>query len=217
MRSLWTVSQRTAASQTPLFHRIITPVIVARPVCCVHSLGDVHMKCSSIPISAAAACLIVMSLAAEAQVLWQKASYGMTVAQVKQAFPNAIEPSDGGTLYSGAKELLRERDVEVAGEKFDAGFLFNAGKLEQVTLKAKERKRFGLMFPTFEQIRILLRARYGRELSSDVERGSTMSTAKAEFLHGKTNISVLLLGVSDNSALLNINYQVRLAREAEKL
>jgi hypothetical protein len=152
-----------------------------------------------------------------AQTLWQSATHGMTVAQVKQSFPKAIQPEVPETLGNGAKELLRERGVAIGTMTFDARFMFKDGKLEQVTLAATDRKAFNLMMSSFDEMRTLLRARYGSEVSSKVDRDSSMGTAKADWLHGRTNISLLLIGIGGNPAVFNINYQVRLAREADRL
>jgi hypothetical protein len=44
-----------------------------------------------------------------------------------------------------------------------------------------------------------------------------MQERQALWLSGKTNISLYLMAISDADAVLNVNYQVRLAQEAEKL
>ena len=164
-----------------------------------------------------AAIAIGLSFNASAQTLWQKASFGMTVAQVTFAFPKATSVRDGDALNTGAKELLRESGVVLGGSEFEAQFFFNNQKLEQVTLKATEPRQFELMISTFEQMRTLLRARYGRELSSSIKSEPLLSKAEADWVVGKTNVSLFLLGIGQNPAVLNINYQVRMAKDAERL
>ena len=44
-----------------------------------------------------------------------------------------------------------------------------------------------------------------------------MGTAEAKWLSGRTNITLICMGVGNNEAVMNLVYQVRLSEEADKL
>lgn len=153
---------------------------------------------------------------AHAQTLWGKSQYGMTAEQVKAVFPNAENPAKPSQLGNGAKALLSLPGVQIAGTTFRANFYFLSEKLVQVTLTSQDRGQFDTVLRTFETIEELLRAKYGREIQREVKRG-TLSQASATWMSGSTNVSVLAMGVAEHDAILNINYQLRISQEAEKL
>ncbi|SMF82156.1 hypothetical protein SAMN06265365_14239 [Tistlia consotensis] len=149
--------------------------------------------------------------------LWGGTSFGMTEAQVRKAVPKALRPEDPGTLAGGTSELLRLSGITISGHSYTAHFYFTKGKLKQVTLSADQRRPFQLMKGVFDDLVVLLRAKYGKELTQKVETGQLSSSASADFLSGRTNVSMVLLGVEGTPAILNINYQARIAGEADKL
>lgn len=151
-----------------------------------------------------------------AQTLWTKAEYGMTVEQVKAAFPDAVTASKPSQLYGGAVGLLTLPGIHVAASDFHATFYFAAGKLIQVTLSSDKRSSFEGMLVTFGAVEEILRAKYGAELQRQVSRG-VYSSAEASWLAGPVNITLLASGVGANDGLLNIVYQVRISKEVEKL
>lgn len=152
-----------------------------------------------------------------AQTLWNGTTYGMSPAKVKSIVPNASKPEESpGALSGGSIELLRLSGVEIVGHTFNASFYFKDSKLSQVTLSAAEELPFSSRVRTFESLTEALRVKYGKELSSRAS-GGVLPTMEANWQSGKTNISVLLMGMGDSGSLLNVNYQVRLAAEAGKL
>lgn len=162
--------------------------------------------------------LFIAQSVASAQSLWSQTEYGMTVEQVKSVIPNAITPETPGDLYGGAKELLRLENVEIVNRDFIVHFYFLGGKLTQVTLSLRKGYDRESVKLTVDSLNEVLRAKYGREINEDINRGALPSRSTT-WMSGRTNITVYS-STSDsdrNYYLLNIIYQVRLAREADKL
>lgn len=153
-----------------------------------------------------------------AQTLWQGAAYGMSVDEVRKVVPDAVPPrKDPGHLGDGSQELLRLDGIELVNKKFAASFFFKAKKLSQVTLSLQNGRSFDEALGVFDSLTEALRAKYGPEISRKIDRGRLLDTAKATWLLGGTNVSLFLMGVGKDYAVLNVNYQVRLAKEADKL
>lgn len=165
-----------------------------------------------------AAFLFVLFFAtpATAQELWNKAEYGMTVKQVMHAVPGSKPVKDGGTLKDGAVELLRLTGIEISQQQFDAEFFFKNDRLVQVTLSCTNPKKFILMTSVFDSILTTLRSKYGTELNSSSQQGIA-NIQDATFVSGGKNITLVIIGIGDNPVILSIVYQVRIAKEAEKL
>lgn len=69
--------------------------------------------------------------------LWGSTSYGMTLKEVLATVPNAQTTPNSiqhTFLDPNAHALAKLDNVEIAGEAFSAWFIFNNGKLNQVTL-----------------------------------------------------------------------------------
>lgn len=157
---------------------------------------------------------------AAAQALWGGTIYGMTRAEVRKAVPEAVEvaPTEGTTLNSGEVESLAVPKVSLVNEEFRAIFYFRGDALTQVTLKKLDASTFKLEAGTFDSLVTALRAKYGAELSRDAPGGGGVaSTRQVVWLSGRTNITLFMLGVGASPATLNLNYQVRVAKDADKL
>jgi hypothetical protein len=152
-----------------------------------------------------------------AQTLWNGTTLGMSVDQVRKSVPNVHEPESApGSLGTGAKELLRLDDVELAGHTFHAAFYFLGRSLSQVSLVLDNPPSLHGAMLIFDSITDALRAKYGHELSKDTHPG-LLAFTEAHWLSGRTNITLMASGVADNPAILNIIYQVRIAKDADKL
>lgn len=149
-----------------------------------------------------------------AQSLWGTTEYGMSVSQVQSLYPDAKAPVAMSTLYGGVKGLLTIPGIEIVNNQFTAIFYFKDEKLVQVTLK-REYASFSSAIPDFKDLTTALRAKYGQEVSSGVER--SLSQATANWLSGKTNITLFAHAMGGSDATLSINYQVRIAKDADKL
>jgi len=153
--------------------------------------------------------------AAKAQVLWQGARAGMSVEEVLKALPGATRyvPAPGDKLGDGATELVTAPDQMISEKMFRPRFYFSNYRLEQVTLSLQGADDSRIARITFEDVFIALRAKYGPEVVlKDTDIGK-----EADWLHGKTNITLFLISNSDTTPLLNIIYQMRVAGDAVHL
>ena len=153
---------------------------------------------------------------AQAQVLWNGTRYGMTTDQVIKIVKLAKTPDSPNVWGDGARELLRIEEIKIVNNNFYASFFFLKGRLTQVTLSIENAGSFEDAIRVFNSLTEVLRVKYGAEMMRNVKRG-TLNTADAEWMSGRTNINVSALSVGDNLASLNVNYQVRIATEADKL
>jgi hypothetical protein len=151
-----------------------------------------------------------------AQSLWGGTEYGMSPSQVRAQYPKSEFSETPGALHGGAKGLLMLPGIEIVNKKFTAIFYFKDEKLEQVVLSCEKQPNFDSAFLVFVALANALRSKYGQEISKDVRR-DLLNQANAVWLSGKTNISMIATGVADNAAVLNVNYQVRISKDADKL
>lgn len=152
---------------------------------------------------------------AQAPMLWHGARYGMSPKEVKAVIPQASPPAKPSHLAGGAVELLHLDGIEIARSQFSASFYFADNKLSQVTLTVP-KKNFDEALLVFNDVTDALRAKYGKEITHTVQRG-VLNRAEAIWMNGRTNIDLFLMSVREHTAFLNINYQVRLAKDADKL
>jgi hypothetical protein len=152
-----------------------------------------------------------------AQTLWHDTAYGMSVDDVKKVVPKAAPPATNPEhLADGSEELLRLEGIELVNQEFRASFFFKAKRLTQVTLSLQKDHTFDDALRVFNTLTEALRTKYGPEISRQTHRGM-LNTAQAEWVSGRTNVNLIALSVGENDANLNVNYQVRLAKEADKL
>lgn len=159
--------------------------------------------------------LLAPATGTAAQPLWNGTEYGMSLEQVKAVVPQASAPAKPSRLYDGSQELLRLENVEVAGNKFAARFYFKDGKLAQVTLSLQEERKFDNVMPVFDAIIEALRAKYGQEITREIQRAK-LNRAYAEWNRDGTRIDILSMSVGEHDAMLNINYQVRAEADRAK-
>jgi hypothetical protein len=152
-----------------------------------------------------------------AQALWDGTYYGMSKQEVLKTVPGARIIYDGDCLAGGAKELIRAENIKIVNELFNAKFYFINNKLEQVTLTLRNKAPFYKVIIIFDSLTEALRSKYGAELDKKIDNTSILKQARATWMAGKTNINMLAMTVGDHPAILNINYQIRVSKEAEKL
>lgn len=155
--------------------------------------------------------LLLTTLSASAQSLWQESKYGMTLAQVQTKFPDASPPADPETIYGGAAELLRITDVEMVGHKFIASFFFKDERLVQVMLILEEKNGTAAK-QVFDSLSEEFKARYGAEVLKEKKSG-TMTAYRSKWMHEETSIILYFNVMEPHEPILNIVYQVRPASE----
>ena len=155
-------------------------------------------------------------LTSQAQALWSTTRSGMSLEDVRKVVPGTHAPSNPERFGDGTREYLRLDNVEVVGHPFSAHFYFKEGKLSQVTLGMKGKNSFTTTQEVFKLLSEPLRVKYGQEISHE-EKSYPFPMAQATWMSGRTNINVVTLAVNPRDALLNINYQTRLAADVDKL
>lgn len=163
--------------------------------------------------------LLISAANAHSQVLWNGAEFGMTVQQIQKLFPKAIRPDDPNHLGtdSAAVEGLRLNNVEIGGEKFSAQFYFNKeNKLDQVTLAMNGAEDWTSSKLAFDHLSDALTSKYGKALSEKF-MDSPLNWAERNWMTGRVNVNLLAIAVNGEGASLPINYQVRVAKDADKL
>src|SRR5690348_14656423 len=82
--------------------------------------------------------LVMLALSGvEAAPLWQNAHTGMTMAQVRAAFPSAVTPTKKNKIAGGATCELEIPRYEVASDNYRVCFFFKSNSLIQVMLSAE--------------------------------------------------------------------------------
>lgn len=175
-------------------------------------------------IGAIATAAVLASPSVFAQSLWHGTTFGMTVDQVVAAVPEATpatnkNPGNGIRFNSQfAPELLHVDDVQLVNQKFSGSFYFLNDRLVQATLHIKDGGSYDTGL-AYDNLVTALRAKYGQELSAKNNVIGSMVTRDTEWISGRTNINLhyTKIGDNDTTPLLNINYQVRIAGDADKL
>src|SRR3954469_17639977 len=80
----------------------------------------------------------LMPILGYADALWPSAKYGMSVAEVMKAVPDAKPSPHASRLVTGPREELRSERVQLAGRSFAAELCFSQGQLVQVLLSLPE-------------------------------------------------------------------------------
>ena len=155
--------------------------------------------------------------AAIAQQLWSHSKAGMSVDEVKAKFPEAAIPKKSNNLANGAIEKLQIENLVIDGNPFRVRFYFLDEKLIQVTLSFAEKKSFNLSMLRYRNISTILRSKYGHEIGKRSKRGLLNMEERQWRTTGGTNISNLMISVGNGEAVWNINQQIRMLTEAEKL
>lgn len=159
-----------------------------------------------------------LSNQAWAQELWQGAAHGMTIEQVRAVLPRAIPPkSSPDIIPPDLTERLRIPDYEIVGIRFEAKFFFKSDLLAQVMLKAPDDIPLAKAQRAFDALNEALRAKYGQGTPSS-SSSIFLQTRAVTWQAGRTNVSLNLIVVGDAPpVVLNVNYQARVAAEADKL
>ena len=163
------------------------------------------------------ALIISISVPAKAQSLWGDTTSGMNPSQVIEVVKGSRLAQDGDTLGTGARELIRLDDLNVVNELFDVRFYFLEQSLTQVTLGLNDERSFSSTLLVFDSLADALRSKYGKEMSESIDSRSILKKAEANWVTSRTNINLLVLSVGNSPAILNLNYQIRLSEEADKL
>lgn len=161
--------------------------------------------------------ILMIAIPVQAQPLWGETTSGMSPSQVITAVKGSRLIQDGSSLAGELeKELVRLDDLSVVNESFKVRFYFFEDKLTQVTLNLNDEKSYSQALPVLDLLIDTLRSEYGKEVTRDVGNGPILEHSEATWVNGKTNISVIVLAVGDNSVVFNVNYQTGSLTDAEE-
>lgn len=98
--------------------------------------------------------------------LWDKASFGMTINEVKKIYPDAMyykKPETMGTKEQKirCKNILKFDHVNVGGYDFTSNFCFRNNKLQQILLVINGKMNADQGLFAYEHVRSALLKKYG--------------------------------------------------------
>lgn len=167
--------------------------------------------------------IVLMSLvtlvatSAQAQQLWDRARDGMTVAEVRKAFPKAKDNPKASMpnqqRVDGAKWMLELPDVKIAGLTFIASFAFLNDELDQVNLNAEGSTK--QIKDAHTRLVNSFRAKYGAPVEENNFSTKYHSNVSEKWMSNSTQISILTI---NNNAVpgidqlgigsIDINYRI---------
>jgi hypothetical protein len=104
---------------------------------------------------------------ANAQTLWNGISAGMSADDVRRAIPSAyVLPATEQKTRGDRVRLMSSAPELIDGTSYRPGYTFKSGRLAIVELSAEDVYKGAITFGTFERVRDLLRARYGKEIEA---------------------------------------------------
>lgn len=155
-----------------------------------------------------------------AQQLWQAANIGDSPQEIRSKFPEAIisENPNADILHGGEQCLVRIPKYVVSSATFRTCFYFSDGQLSQVTIGLVHFQPTDSIEALFDRVLESLTSKYG-PADSQEDKSGMMTMRDRDWYLGKVNISVVLVhfGDDDDDPVLNINYQTRMGKDADKL
>lgn len=155
--------------------------------------------------------------------LWRDTFYGMSLKEVLSREPNAkaipsnIYPS---LLNPDAQALAKLDNIEIAGETFNAWYIFNNGKLNQVTLTLVSKMSGTNASPSdylnalYSHFSLLLSVKYGNSIKKTWQdyTPTNVHLWNTQWASGLTSIDLYV-----EKAQLEINYTAQYADDLKKL
>ncbi len=156
--------------------------------------------------------------------LWGSTFYGMTLKEVLTSVPNAQTTPDNikpSFLNPNDQALAKLDNIEIAGEAFSAWFIFNNGKLHQVTLSlipkmtsAEASMPSDYLSALYAHFSLLLSAKYGNSARKTWQDYAPTNTHlwNTQWIFGLTDIDLNV-----DKSQLEVNYSAQYADDLRKL
>ena len=147
------------------------------------------------------------TLSLNAQILWDKAEYGMTLERVKELYPKALTVTKENSADDGSKELLNIKEIKISKDSFNVGFFFKDNKLTRVYFlpNAKLNDKTGdRVFKTLVEYLIGI---YGQPDSTNTENVSIMITKSAKWKSDGINIFLSSMIIGKNNTIYLLYYK----------
>lgn len=175
--------------------------------------------------------ILYVTNVAKAQELWNGASYGMSLEEVKAVFPDAVESSaneiQDSRLFDDSTALLKIKNFLLADRTFQVNFYFLKNKLERIHINLDGNDSFKSRLAMFNKLVPILKERFGKNgvsKKSPRSTGLVVDSRTVEWISGKTQIELYFIGIkdSDHIPVVQISYAkktepINVAKEAKKL
>lgn len=160
--------------------------------------------------------LLALTPLVHAQSLWGQSIFGMSVPELREAYPEAIEIDHEPTRRSGTSDYWQLKEVIVAGEPFTASFLFREHRLDTVMLYPE--KQDSTKIPVLEStIRAALNQKYG-DISEHTElKGAFVRASAWTWVKDGTTITLEIINGPTRPMSLHVRYDTKVAKTAENL
>lgn len=155
------------------------------------------------------AVFLSLTLPANAQALWGNTRAGMSVADVKRIFPNAVPPAAPSSTAAETQVLLTIPRLILHQEPYRTAFIFRDHKLEKVTLSHSEGRSFDRLLSAYAAALASLRTELGQETSHRTERSAIIKNEEHTWFSGDRAVQISLVAFLDATAVLAIRYQAK--------
>lgn len=160
--------------------------------------------------------LFALAPSANAQLLWGETTLGMSVAELRQAYPEAVEIQHEPTRRGGTSDYWQLENTDIAGEPFTISFFFREHRLDSVIVApvTKDRAKRSALASTLRQA---LTHKYGAVANQqDIQATFSQGTVWSWVKDGAT-ISLELLTARGEPISLQVRYDAKAAKVAEQL
>ena len=143
----------------------------------------------------------LVSLQVSATELWGGAHAGMTLDEVRAAFPKAGAPLSPGVFAGGRLNLLEAPGPELAGKPFLVEFVFDSGSLDEVLLRLNETMTISETAPVVSVLRSALTSKYGEpvEWVQQPQTGRRYASSRGLWRHDGVLVTLLATNVGDTT------------------
>jgi hypothetical protein len=161
--------------------------------------------------------LLLATLApfANAQSLWGQTTLGMSVVDLRQAYPEAVEIQHEPTRRGGTSDYWQLK-TDIAGESFTVSFFFREHRLDSAIVApvtTDPAKRSTLV----STLRQALTQKYGAVANQQDIQGTFSQGTVWSWIKDGATISLELLTVMGEPISLQVRYDAKAAKAAEQL
>ena len=155
------------------------------------------------------AVLLSLTLPADAQELWVNTQAGMSVAEVRAVFPDAVPPSSAVTSSPGTEVLLAIPSIDFADGSYRVAFFFRDEKLDKVALNYIGKQSFESLLPVYNSVLEVMRGEYGKEISHRSDRSNMIKNEEHTWFSNGRAVQMNMTSFADADAVFAIRYQVK--------
>ena len=166
--------------------------------------------------------ILITSISARSQQLWNGTSYGMTENTIKNMFPNTVSTKSKKSSWDSAIPVYDLNGIDLEGDKFTATFFFKDGKLIKVRLYPQELEGTERIFYKANRLEEIITSKYGIPYKSE---GENLKYKTTRWKNKKTEIMLVALqatrdtnwGKQTDARNLVVVYEAEFVDAASKL